>query len=65
MATVDVMEDGRKIPALVEFLIRHAAEVVPGVTRDGLFPSCDVNANFLSAPQTSTDCDDEDYGRGF
>lgn len=60
----DPMEGGKKIPPLVEFLISHAAQVMPGFSTDNVFaimssPMIDHNANMVCSPAPSSSHSDD------
>uniref|UniRef100_A0A1I7XHX4 Rho-GAP domain-containing protein n=1 Tax=Heterorhabditis bacteriophora TaxID=37862 RepID=A0A1I7XHX4_HETBA len=60
----DPMQGGKEIPPLVEFLIKNAADVVPGFSADSVFSilnPIDYNANHICSP-TPTCSDGEDDG---
>lgn len=60
----DPMEGGKKIPPLIEFLISHAAQVMPGFSTDNVFaimtsPMVDHNANMVCSPAPSSSHSDD------
>ncbi|CAI4230049.1 unnamed protein product [Auanema sp. JU1783] len=60
LESTDQIEGGKKIPPLVEFLINHAAEVVPGFNSDCVFSilqTVDHNSNVVTTSSLSSDED--------
>ncbi|CAD6186340.1 unnamed protein product [Caenorhabditis auriculariae] len=58
----DPMEGGKKIPPLIEFLITHAVQVVPGFSTDNVFSimkTVDHNANMVCSPTPSSSHSDD------
>lgn len=60
------MEGGKKIPPLVEFLIKNAAQVIPGFLTDNIFSiihETDHNANVLCSPAPSSSYSEDRFSQ--